>query len=35
MYQGVWHDEDFQVRIKLENPELELTKATQRVIETL
>jgi hypothetical protein len=35
MDQGVWHDEDFQVRIKLEKPKLKLTTATQRVSETL
>jgi hypothetical protein len=31
MDQGVWHDEDFKVRIKLENPKLGLTNATQMV----
>jgi hypothetical protein len=32
---GVWQDEDFQVRIKVENPKIELTKATQKVSETI
>jgi hypothetical protein len=35
MDQGVWHDEDFQVRMKLEKPKLKLTKATQGVSEIL
>jgi hypothetical protein len=35
MDRGVWHDEDFQVRTKLEKPKLELTEATQYVSKTL
>jgi len=33
MDHGVWHDEDFLVRIKLEKPKIELTNATQTVSE--
>ena len=33
MDQSVWHNEDFQVRVKMEKPKIELTIATQTVSE--